>query len=96
MDSFDIARLTDFDFESVCKDLFEEILELPLEMFTPGADQGVDLRHFYTTSNESLVIQCKHWYRAGRAKLISHMREKERPKILRLASTRYNWQHPWS
>ena len=89
MDSFDITRLTDFDFESVCKDLFEEILGLQLELFSPGADQGVDLRHFQPDSDNSLIIQCKHWYRSGRPKLISHMRNKERPKIEALAPTRY-------
>ena len=65
MDTFDIGRLTDFDFEAVCKDLFEITLALKLEIFAPGRDREIDLRHLATpspTSND-LVIQCKRWER---------------------------------
>jgi len=31
MDSFDLGRLSDYDFEVVCKDLFEEILGVRLQ-----------------------------------------------------------------
>ncbi|WP_344452211.1 restriction endonuclease, partial [Actinocorallia aurantiaca] len=89
MDSFDIGRLTDFDFESVCKDLFEEILGVKLEIFAPGPDQGVDLRHLKRKSSNATIIQCKHWIRSSRSTLLSHMRTKEKPKIHRLSPSRY-------
>lgn len=88
VDSFDLGRLSDYDFEVLCKDLFEKVLGMSLEIFPRGKDGGVDLRHM-TNGTASLVIQCKHWARSGRAKLISHMRDKERPKIVDLAPDRY-------
>ncbi|MBB5808204.1 DNA polymerase III delta prime subunit [Saccharothrix ecbatanensis] len=88
MDSFELGRLTDFDFEAVCHDLFEEILNVRLELFSPGADDGVDLRH-YTAVGGKLVIQCKHWIRSGRSALKRHMRDVELVKIDSLAPDRY-------
>jgi Restriction endonuclease len=88
MDSFDLGRLSDYDFEVVCKDLFEEILGVRLEIFARGRDRGVDLRHM-ADDKASLVIQCKHWIRSGSRKLITHMRAKEHPKITDLRPDRY-------
>ena len=88
MDAFDLGRLTDVDFEAVCKDLFEELLQLRLELFAPGADEGIDLRHLRADGG-TIVIQCKHWWRSGRARLIRHLAETEAPKVLRLEPARY-------
>ncbi len=89
MDSFDIQRLTDFDFEAVCKDIFEVKLALTLEIFTQGPDQGIDLRYVAETGKSDLIIQCKHWARHKRAALIRYMEEKELPKINSLKPSRY-------
>src|SRR5580704_12899833 len=89
MDSYDISRLTDYDFESVCKDIFESELGIRLEIFAPGADQGVDLRYLAPGAEGSLIIQCKHWERQRRATLLRHMRSVELAKIRRLAPSRY-------
>lgn len=89
MDAFDIGRLTDFDFELVCKDLFEEILGVQLEVFTPGADQGIDLRYISADASSVTIIQCKHLMRTGRAKLLNQMRNRELPKIRKLNPARY-------
>ncbi|GAB3446281.1 nSTAND3 domain-containing NTPase [Actinophytocola sediminis] len=88
MDSFDLSRLTDFDFEIVCKDLFSSILGKNLELFSPGRDHGVDLRYL-SPGSEHVVIQCKHWSRSGRAALLRHMRNIELSKIRRSKPTRY-------
>ncbi|WP_158890768.1 restriction endonuclease [Amycolatopsis anabasis] len=88
MDSFDLGRLSDYDFEVVCRDLFEEILGLKIEILARGADRGIDLRHM-TGDVGDVVIQCKHWTRSGRAKLLAHMRDKERAKITELRPARY-------
>ncbi|MEU8633275.1 restriction endonuclease [Amycolatopsis sp. NPDC048633] len=88
MDSFDLGRLSDYDFEVLCRDLFEEMLGLRIEIFARGADGGVDLRHM-ADDGSSVVIQCKHWARTGRTKLLAHMRDKERPKIAALQPARY-------
>lgn len=88
MDSFDLGRLSDYDFEVVCRDLFEEALGLKLEILARGADGGIDLRHV-AGDGGSVVIQCKHWIRSGRARLLAHMRGKERAKIVELRPARY-------
>jgi DNA polymerase III delta prime subunit len=89
MDGYDLGRLTDFDFEELCKDLFEVILGRPLEIFTPGRDGGIDLRYIAPASGEKTVIQCKHWMKSGRQALIRHFRKTELPKVVRLAPDRY-------
>ncbi|MGW2721007.1 nSTAND3 domain-containing NTPase [Streptomyces sp. NPDC001492] len=88
METFDLSRLTDFDFEAVCKDIFEEELGVPLELFSAGADAGVDLRRFQM-GRGSLIVQCKHWHRSGRAKLIEHIENTEAPKVAKLQPSRY-------
>lgn len=88
METFELSRLTDFDFEAVCKDVFEEEFGARLEIFATGADAGVDLRHIYSDGS-SLIIQCKHWHRSTRAKLIEHVRKVEAPKVALLNPARY-------
>ncbi|MGW7083328.1 nSTAND3 domain-containing NTPase [Streptomyces sp. NPDC054871] len=88
METFELSRLTDFDFEAVCKDVFEEEFGVQLEIFTSGADGGVDLRHTYRDGS-SLVIQCKHWHRSTRAKLIEYVRKVEAAKVAKLSPARY-------
>jgi hypothetical protein len=87
MDEFDLDRLTDHDFEHLCKDLFEEQLGLPLEIFSVGADDGIDLK--YETGDQLLVIQCKHYTRAGRAGLLRRYRASEASTVKALSPTRY-------
>ena len=89
MDGYDLGRLTDFDFEELCKDLFEVVLGRPLEIFAPGRDGGIDLRYFAPVSGDKTVIQCKHWLKSGRNALIRHLRKVELPKVERLAPDRY-------
>lgn len=89
MDEIDLLRLTDHDFELVCKDIFEERLGKRLETFATGADGGVDLRYLSPDSGELVVVQCKHWARSGRSKLIRHMEEVEAEKVRKLAPSRY-------
>lgn len=89
MDAFEIGRLTDFDFELLCKDLFEEILNVRLEIFARGPDGGIDLRYEATPESSELIIQCKHWVRSSASTFISHIRNKELPKVLSIRPQRY-------
>ncbi|MGH7928487.1 MAG: restriction endonuclease, partial [Candidatus Binatia bacterium] len=89
MDEFDLGRLTDYDFEKVCKDIFEEYLQVQLELFAPGADGGVDLRHYRAIDDTTVIIQCKHWAKSGRSKLVRHYEMHEAEKVTRLAPGRY-------
>lgn len=88
MDQFDIARLTDFDFETLCKDLFEMILDEPIEIFARGADGGIDLRCLVPTDG-TVVIQCKHWAKSDRSTFVRNMTTKEVVKVKRLNPRRY-------
>ncbi|AUY53411.1 hypothetical protein EH183_36125 [Streptomyces sp. CB01881] len=88
MDSFDLGRLTDHDFELVCRDLFGELLGVPLELFPRGRDQGIDLRHTDATGT-STIVQCKHWPRGDQNTLIKHLVREELPKVARLKPDRY-------
>ncbi|WP_369020701.1 restriction endonuclease [Streptomyces californicus] len=88
METFDLARLTDFDFEAVCKDIFEKEFGVSLEIFSTGKDGGVDLRH-YRASGQEMIVQCKHWVRSSESKLVSYMRKTELPKIRKLQPGRY-------
>ncbi|MFD2415403.1 nSTAND3 domain-containing NTPase [Amycolatopsis pigmentata] len=89
MDEFDLGRLTDFDFEELCKDLFEVVLDCPLEVFARGRDGGIDLRYISPASEDTTIIQCKHWMRSGRNALIRHLRKEELAKVERLGPDRY-------
>jgi hypothetical protein len=88
VETFDLARLTDFDFEAVCKDIFEAEFGFPLEIFSPGPDAGVDLRYLHPGSSQ-LIVQCKHWIRSPRSKLIEHIENVESVKVNKLRPDRY-------
>ncbi len=88
MDGFELGRLTDRDFEDVCRDLFSDILRLRLESFPRGADGGVDLRHV-AGDGTTTVVQCKHWSKSGTAKLLASLPKAEVPKVRRMAPDRY-------
>lgn len=89
MDGFDLGRLTDHDFELVCKDIFEVLLGERLEVFTRGADGGVDLRYLAPDQGVQSIVQCKHWAGAGLGKLISHYKQTEAEKVRALMPDRY-------
>lgn len=88
MDSFDLGRLTDHDFEVVCRDLFGEILGVPLELFPRGRDRGIDLRHT-AADGTTTVVQCKHWLRGTQATLTNRLVKDELRKVVALKPDRY-------
>ncbi|MFH9428584.1 restriction endonuclease [Streptomyces sp. NPDC017615] len=85
MDLLDLQKLSDLDFEGLCKDMLERLLGVRLEIFSSGPDGGIDLRYF--APNQTIIIQCKHWMKSGRAKLISHLFDSELPKLDRMQPT---------
>ncbi|MFJ7593479.1 restriction endonuclease [Streptomyces sp. NPDC097617] len=88
MDSFDVGRLTDHDFEVVCRDLFGDMLGVPLEIFPRGRDHGIDLRHV-ANDGTTTIVQCKHWPRGSQAQLTRHLIKHELPKVIGLKPDRY-------
>ncbi|WP_410635949.1 restriction endonuclease [Amycolatopsis sp. cmx-4-83] len=88
MDAFDLGRLSPYDFEMLCRDLFEQITGLAFEVFPQGRDQGIDLRHV-ADDGRLTIIQCKHWPRGSSARLVRTMLGDERTKVRALAPARY-------
>ncbi|WP_439377933.1 restriction endonuclease [Amycolatopsis lexingtonensis] len=88
MDAFDLGRLSPYDFEMLCRDLFEQITGLAFEVFPQGRDQGIDLRHVAEDGNLT-IVQCKHWPRGSSARLVRTMLGDERAKVRALDPARY-------
>jgi hypothetical protein len=85
---YDFQQLSPADFEDLTRDLLQEEWGVRLETFKTGRDQGIDLR-YAAVPGESTIIQCKHYAGSSAAKLVRDLGTKERPKIERLAPTRY-------
>jgi len=85
---YDFRQLSPADFEDLTRDLLQEEWGVRLEAFKTGRDQGIDLR-YTTIPGEATIIQCKHYAMSTVAKLVQHLRTKERRKVERLAPTRY-------
>ncbi|GLR84039.1 restriction endonuclease [Bradyrhizobium iriomotense] len=88
MPAYDFTRLSAFDFEELALDLLQADWKTGLEIFTPGPDAGIDLRAFSDTKRET-IIQCKHTPHTSFAKLLSHLKKEELPKVRALAPNRY-------
>ena len=88
MGDYDFRGLSPTDFEALCHDLLEIRLNVKLQAFATGPGKGIDLRHAATTEN-TLIVQCKHYARSGFSKVLSNLGTKELPKIQKLAPKRY-------
>ena len=86
MTTYNFSEISDFEFEELCRDLLQTELGLPLELFTPGPDGGVDIRYMGRKENEDYTIvgQCKRWAEDSFSKLLSHLSREELPKISNL------------
>jgi hypothetical protein len=58
MDNYDLLSLSWIEFEDLTRDLLQAEFNLFIESFTPGRDDGIDLR-FAFTNNKKSIIQCK-------------------------------------
>lgn len=90
MKRHDFAELTDYEFEALTRDLLTRELGVRLELFTPGRDKGIDLRHLGSGANgkPDVVVQCKHFAAHAWSELQASAK-KERPKLDRLKPKRY-------
>ncbi|WP_373231947.1 restriction endonuclease [Cohnella sp.] len=82
--NYDFLNLSSIEFERLCHDLLEPELGFPLELFSDGADGGIDLRR--EENGQLTVVQCKRY--ADFDKLIASLR-KETGKVNRLGVNRY-------
>jgi Restriction endonuclease len=85
---YDFKQLSPADFEDLTRDLLQQHWKIQLESFKVGRDQGIDLR-YATDHNRSVIIQCKHFASSTVSKLVSHLRNEEYPKIIKLKLDRY-------
>lgn len=83
---YDFATLSPDDFEDLSRDLVGAELGMRFEAFTAGADEGMDGRH--AKADGVVILQAKHYFRSGFAKLKSKMRD-ERVSIDALTPKRY-------
>ncbi len=88
MSAYDFLGLSPSDFETLCHDLLERLLDVRLQEFVTGRDKGIDLRHA-PVGGRDWIVQCKHYARSGYATLKSHMLKHELSKIQKLNPGRY-------
>ena len=84
--TYSFASLSPADFEDLVRDLIGRSLSCRFEAFGPGPDGGIDGRH--AASDNTSILQAKHYRTSGFARLKSQMRS-ERPAIDRLAPGHY-------
>ena len=66
------SNLNDVEFEYLCQDIMQKILKTSLRRFARGKDGGIDLVD--TLSNDSIVIQVKHYINSSTETLISSLK----------------------
>lgn len=87
MSDYDFHTLSPIEFEALSRDLLQKELGITLESFTSGRDDGVDLR-YSTAKGTNTIVQCKR-HITTYAKLKSHLKSKELPKLSKLSPDRY-------
>lgn len=83
---YDFRTLSPLDFEELIRDLLQPELNLRLESFGPGRDQGIDFR--YSTAVGDTIVQAKHYPDGASGSLLSAV-AKENAKIAKLKPQRY-------
>lgn len=88
MPSYDFKNLSPLDFEILSRDLLQTHLNITLESFKSGPDQGVDFR-YALSKKDSIIVQCKRYGESGFTKLFSDLNGKELEKVKKLKPKRY-------
>jgi Restriction endonuclease len=74
----DYSDLSPFDFELLARDLMQQELGAPMEVFAPGRDDGVDVR-LLRAEEKNVFVQCKHApgksYRETKSQFIKEARK---------------------
>ncbi len=88
MSDYDFKNLNDKEFESLSVDILSYHFNTHIERFKAGKDGGVDGR-FFSNENREVIIQCKHYYKSGIAKLLRDIAKTEVGKVRKLNPYRY-------
>ncbi|WP_346067386.1 nSTAND3 domain-containing NTPase [Sphingobacterium siyangense] len=85
MPEYSFLNLSPPEFENLTRNLLQKHLNLTLESFTSGRDNGIDLR-YSTQKGKKIIIQCKRY--KNYASLISNLK-KEVKKVHKLVPDQY-------
>ncbi len=85
MPDYDFLNLSPPEFEDLSKDILQKHLDITLESFASGRDNGIDLR-YSLSPKDNLIIQCKRY--KDFQSLLSNLK-KEVSKVQHLSPTRY-------
>jgi len=85
MPDYDFLNLSPPEFEDLTKDILQKHLDITLESFASGRDNGIDLR-YSLSPKDNLIIQCKRY--KDYSSLLSNLK-KEVCKVQELSPTRY-------
>lgn len=88
MADYNFETLNDMEFEELANDLISKKLNVFVERFKPGKDQGVDGRFFSPDGGEA-IIQSKHYLKSGYDVLFRHCKKTEADKVRKLNPARY-------
>lgn len=83
---FNFANLNDYEFELLCKDVMESILQIDLHTFPKGPDGGIDICD--SQKNPQIIIQAKHYINSKYRDLFLALK-KEIPKVQALSPKKY-------
>jgi hypothetical protein len=83
---YNLSVLNDKEFELLCKDILEDQMELPLQLFRKGRDKGVDLRYACDRENR-IIVQAKHYIGSKFANLKHVLLYEEKSKIAAFTPT---------
>lgn len=81
------STLSSVDLEDLTRDLLQEAWGVPLETFSAGRDNGIDLRYAQTGAGDT-VVQCKH-YAGSQWRDLKKAAALEAPKVQALNPARY-------
>ncbi|PAP78888.1 hypothetical protein B1759_15720 [Rubrivirga sp. SAORIC476] len=87
MPAYTFSALSSVDFEDLVRDLLQEEWGVPLESFSAGRDDGVDLRYARSGAGTT-VVQCKHYAGSTWSDLKKAVAQ-EVPKVRSLSLGRY-------
>ena len=85
---YDFSQLNDKEFEVLTADLLSTVFQKRIERFKPGKDKGVDGR-FFSDKDKEIILQSKHYLRAGYQGLISKLKNEEAKKVKKLNPGKY-------
>ncbi|MFB0496090.1 hypothetical protein ABID99_002327 [Mucilaginibacter sp. OAE612] len=78
---YNLTVINDDDFEQLAKDLLERELDISLQTFKSGRDQGIDLRYAMNVENE-IIVQAKHFINSKFSDLKTQLKKEHKSMSL--------------